>query len=100
MPDDLEHLADALASRDAHLTLDLPVSLAAAIRELLAARESEIAALKGKLAGAELALLNQTRRTVDREYSERMAHSDYSYTASDDGDCDADDAGYYAAVQP
>lgn len=62
---DPEHLADQLASRDSHLALDIPLELAAALRQLLAARESEIAALRGRLATAELALLNLTAR-VDR----------------------------------
>lgn len=64
---DLEHLADQLAGPDAHLTLDLPLELADALRRLLADRESTIAALRGKLATAELALLNLTAR-VERAY--------------------------------
>jgi hypothetical protein len=46
---DPEVLADAIAARDAHLTLDIPLVVADALRRLLAARESEIAALRAEL---------------------------------------------------
>lgn len=58
---DIEHLADALAGRDAHLTLDIPLELADALRRLLADRESTIASLRGQLASAELEILNRVR---------------------------------------
>lgn len=64
---DPEHLADILASHDAHLTLDIPLELADALRRLLADRESRIRQLEGRAATAELALLNLTKR-IERDY--------------------------------
>lgn len=84
---DPDQLADALAGPDSHLTLDLPLELADALRRLLAARESEIVALRGKLATAELALLSMTAR-VSRD----AAADVFTF------DGDLDDAGYFCAV--
>lgn len=59
---DPDHLADALASADAHLTLDIPLELAAALRSLLTDRESRIAQLEGLLHTATLEAANANKR--------------------------------------
>lgn len=61
---DPEHLADALASADSHLLLDLPLDVAAAMRSIAIDRDNlraEVASLRGRLAGAELEILNRVR---------------------------------------
>lgn len=80
---DPDQLADVLAGPDSHLTLDLPLELADALRRLLAARESEIAALRGKLSTAELALLSMTARVERAAAADYVRDEDEAYCAGE-----------------
>lgn len=59
---DPDQLADALSSADAHIDLDCPLAVVEAMRAIAIDRDNlraEVASLRGRLAGAELEILNR-----------------------------------------